>query len=79
MDCPAVCALCFVNGMTFIEDILDREDIFHNGGPTVNEKVTHGPAIVQMLAPKPAKASQDYAKNILIPNIPRNFGVCKKK
>ena len=39
--------MCFVNGMIFTEDILDRGDIVkhHNGRPTVNAKVTHVPAI----------------------------------
>ena len=43
--------------MVFTEDILDRKDIVkrHNGDRTVNAKVTYGPAVVQMLVPKPAK------------------------
>ena len=32
----------------------------HNGGPTVNTKVTYDPAIVQNLAPKRAKTFHDY-------------------
>ena len=50
-----MCALCFDTSMVFIEDVLDGEDIVHNGGPTVNAKVTNRFAIVQMLSPKPAK------------------------
>ena len=47
----------------FTEDILDRENIAQHpdGGPPLTAKVTYGLGIVQMLAPKPAKAFQDYA------------------
>ena len=57
VDCAAVGALYFANGTVFTQDILDREDVvkYHNGSPTVNARVTYGPATVQMLAPKPAK------------------------
>ena len=66
VDCAAVGALYFANGMVFTQDILDREDVvkYHNGSPTVNARATYGPAIVQMLAPKPAKTLHDYAEYI---------------
>ena len=67
--------------MIFTEDILDREGIaqHHNSGPTVHAKVTYGPTIVQMLAPKPAKTFQDYPDNILTRYILRDFGVYMKR
>ena len=79
MDRVAVCALCFANGMVFPEDILNREDIVqhHNGGPIVNAKVTCGPAICQMLAPKHSKTFQDYADNIFTPYILCDIEVCE--
>ena len=42
-----MCTLYFADGMAFTGDILNREDTVehYNGGPTVNAKVTHVPAI----------------------------------
>ena len=67
--------------MIFKENILEREDIIQclNSGPPVGEKVTkYGPAIVQMLAPKPAKSFQDYADNNFTPYILHNIGNFEK-
>ena len=66
--------------MIFKENILEREDIIQclNSGPPVGEKVTkYGPAIVQMLAPKPAKTYQDSA-DIFTPYAIRDFKVFEK-
>ena len=55
--------------MAFTGDILNREDTVehHNGGPTVDAKVTYGPAFVQMLASKPVKTFHNYEENIFTP------------
>ena len=75
VDCAAVRALCFADGMGFTEGTLDRENIVkhHNDGPTVNTKVTYGPTIVPVLAPKPAKTFHDCSENIFISYIFRRF------
>ena len=69
--------------MVFTEDMLDKEGVVkhHNGGPTVNAKVTYGPAFVQMLASKPVKTFHNYEENIFTPppTSSVDFGVCEKK
>ena len=67
-------AHCFANGMIFKEDIIQ----YHNSSQPVNAKVTFYPAIVQMLAPKPAKSFQDYADNNFTPYILHNIGNFEK-
>ena len=85
VDRTVVHAVCFAIGLVFTQDILDKEDIVkHNGDPTLNANVTYSPAIVQMLAPKPAKTFHDYAEFIfyflffLPPTFSVDFGVCEK-
>ena len=73
-----MCALSFDDGMVFTEDILRREGIVQNGGPTVKAKVKYGSAIAQVLPPKHAKTLQDYADYIFTFYVPRHFRVCEK-
>ena len=75
MERAAVCALCFANRMIFTQDILDREDIVQhrNDDPTVNAKVTYGPAIVQMVAPNLSGLRRQHFH----PYIFRDIGVCE--
>ena len=44
VECVAMCALCFANGMIFTEDILDRDGVaqHHNSRPIVHTKITYG-------------------------------------
>ena len=74
-------ALCFVNGMGFTKDFLDREDTVehHNGGPTVNAKS-------QMVLPlskcqhrnlrRPSIATQNFFLSAATFSV--DLGVCKK-